>query len=114
MTVSGGSGAAAAGAAASQGAPQGAPLGAPWRPNECYPDPYIQALDPSFAKYMIFSASVERLAHGFRWAEGPVYFGDQRCLLWSDIPNQRIMRWDEETGQTSIFRKPSNWANGNT
>ncbi len=85
-----------------------------WQPNECYPDPYVQALDPSFAKYMIFSAGVERIAHGFRWAEGPVYFGDARCLLWSDIPNQRIMRWDEETGQTSIYRKPSNWANGNT
>lgn len=114
MTVSGGSGASAAGAAAPQMASQGSSQSVPWRPNECYPDPYIQALDPSFAKYMIFSASVERLAHGFRWAEGPVYFGDQRCLLWSDIPNQRIMRWDEETGQTSIFRKPSNFANGNT
>jgi gluconolactonase len=109
MTASGGSGASAAGAAASAASQR--PL---WHQNECYPDPCIQALDPSFAKYMIFSASVERLAHGFRWAEGPVYFADHRCLLWSDIPNQRIMRWDEETGKTSIFRKPSNWANGNT
>ena len=49
-----------------------------------------------------------------RWAEGPVYFGDARCLLWSDIPNNRIMRWDEETGATSVYRKPSNYANGNT
>jgi gluconolactonase len=49
-----------------------------------------------------------------RWAEGPVWFGDLRCLLWSDIPNQRIMRWDEETGAVSVFRKPSNFANGHT
>src|SRR5258705_13407854 len=49
-----------------------------------------------------------------RWAEGPVWFGDGRYLLWSDIPNNRIMRWDEETGQTSVFRKPPNFANGHT
>ena len=49
-----------------------------------------------------------------RWCEGPVYFGDARCLLWSDIPNNRIMRWDEETGRVSVYRKPSNNANGNT
>ena len=59
-------------------------------------------------------ASVERLSQGYSWAEGPVYFGDARCLLWSDIPNSRIMRWDEETGATSVYRKPSNYANGNT
>ena len=55
-------------------------------------------LDPSFNKYRLPLASVERLATGMRWCEGPVYFGDARCLLWSDIPNNRIMRWDEETG----------------
>ena len=43
-----------------------------------------------------------------------MWFGDARCLLWSDIPNNRIMRWDEETGDVSVFRKPSNYANGNT
>ena len=59
-------------------------------------------------------ASVERLSQGYSWAEGPVYFADARCLLWSDIPNNRIMRWDEETGATTVFRKPSNYANGNT
>ena len=58
--------------------------------------------------------SVERIAGGCRWNEGPVYFGDGRYLLWSDIPNNRIMRWDEETGRVSVFRKPSNNANGNT
>ncbi|HJR51104.1 MAG TPA: SMP-30/gluconolactonase/LRE family protein [Gemmatimonadales bacterium] len=79
-----------------------------------YPDPAVQVLDDSFAKYRIFNAAVERLATGFRWAEGPVWFGDGRYLLWSDIPNDRIMRWDEETGAVSIFRKPSGYANGNT
>ena len=67
-----------------------------WEPSERYPDPAIQILDPSFAKYRIAQTSVERLATGMRWCEGPVYFGDARCLLWSDIPNNRIMRWDEE------------------
>jgi len=82
--------------------------------NERVPDPAVKALDPSFEKYRQPLASVERLSQGFNWAEGPVYFGDARCLLWSDIPNNRIMRWDDETGATSIYRKPSNYANGNT
>jgi gluconolactonase len=85
-----------------------------WEPSEAYPDPAIRVLDPSFAKYRIFNASIERLATGMRWSEGPVWFGDARCVLWSDIPNNRIMRWDEETGRVSVFRKPSNFANGNT
>jgi gluconolactonase len=79
-----------------------------------YPDPAIQIVDPSFAKYRVNSAAVERLATGFRWCEGPVWFGDGRYLLWSDIPNDRIMRWDEETGAVSVFRRPSSYANGNT
>ena len=79
-----------------------------------YPDPAFQILDESFTKYRIFNAAVERLATGFRWAEGPVWFGDGRYVLWSDIPNNRIMRWDEETGAASVFRKPSNHSNGNT
>jgi gluconolactonase len=70
--------------------------------------------DPSFNKYRLALAGVERLATGCRFNEGAVYFGDARCLLWSDIPNNRIMRWDEETGRISIFRQPSNHANGNT
>ena len=86
----------------------------PWMPSERYPDPAVQILDPSFEKYRVGLASVERLSTGYRWAEGPVYFGDGRYLLWSDIPNSRIMRWDEETGVTSVFRSPSNYANGNT
>jgi gluconolactonase len=79
-----------------------------------YPDPAIKIIDASFAKYRLNAAAVERIAHGFRWAEGPVWFGDGRYLLWSDIPNNRIMKWEEETGAVSVFRKPSEFANGNT
>ena len=87
---------------------------AQWQPSERYPDPSVQIVDQSFARYRLNLAKVERLATGFRWSEGPVWFGDGRYLLWSDIPNNRIMRWDEETGRTSVFRKPSNFSNGNT
>jgi len=87
---------------------------ADWKPSERYPDPYVQVLDPSFNKYRLGLASVERIATGTRWNEGPVYFGDGRYLLCSDIPNQRIIKWEEETGRVSVFRKPSNNANGNT
>ena len=86
----------------------------PFTPSPRYPDPAIEVLDPSFAPYRLALAKVERLATGMRWSEGPVWIGDQRCLLWSDIPNNRILRWDEETGSVTIFRKPSNFANGNT
>jgi gluconolactonase len=85
-----------------------------WRSSGRYPDPAVEILDPSFAKYRIFSAAVERLATGMRWCEGPVWFGDGRYLLWSDIPNNQILKWEEETGQVGIFRKPSDYANGNT
>jgi gluconolactonase len=85
-----------------------------WQPSERYPDPAVEILDPAFLKYRIFSAAVERLATGCRWSEGPVWFGDGRFVLWSDIPNDRILKWEEETGAVSIFRKPSNFANGHT
>jgi gluconolactonase len=85
-----------------------------WRPSDRCPDPAVRVLDKRFEKYYLYNARVERLAQGFGWAEGPVWFGDGRYLLWSDIPNDRIMRWDEETGAVSVFRKPSGLANGNT
>src|ERR671918_22840 len=86
-----------------------------WQPSLAYPDPHIITLDPRFeAIKPPMNAGVERLYTGCRWAEGPVWIGDMRCLLWSDIPNNRILRWDEETGAVSVFRKPSNYANGNT
>lgn len=86
----------------------------PWQPSARYPDLAVQVIDQSFAQYKLNLAAVERIAHGFRWAEGPVWFGDGRYLLWSDIPNNRILKWEEETGAVSVFRKPSNYANGNT
>jgi gluconolactonase len=79
-----------------------------------YPDPAIRVLDPRFARYRLANAAVERIATGYRWAEGPVWIGDLRCLLWSDIPNDRVMRWVEETGEVSVFRAPSHNANGHT
>ncbi len=85
-----------------------------WQPASCYPDPAVQPLHPSFDRYHLRLAAVERLATGLRWAEGPVWFGDARHLLVSDIPNDRIVKWDEATGLLSDFRRPSGHANGNT
>src|SRR5919202_1952733 len=79
-----------------------------------YPDPNIKVLDPRFQKYVLRHAAIERIAGGARFSEGPVYFGDGRYLLWSDIPNDRILKWEEETGAVSVFRKTSWNANGNT
>jgi gluconolactonase len=87
---------------------------AQWQPSQRYPDLAIKIVDPSFARYRLALAKVERIASSMRWCEGPVWFGDGRYLLWSDIPNNRIMKWEEETGAVSVFRKPSNNANGNT
>src|SRR5205814_9888546 len=84
------------------------------QPIQRLPDPLVKIIDPSFDKYRVATAKVEKIASGMRWCEGPVWFGDGRYLLWSDIPNNRIMRWEEETGAVSVFRKPSNNANGNT
>ena len=78
-----------------------------------YPDPAIEVVDPRFKPYAIGNAAVERLMTGLRWGEGPVWFGDGRYLLFSDIPNNRMVRWDEVTGKASVFRQPSGWSNGN-
>ena len=85
-----------------------------WNPSQRYPDASIVAIDDSFKKYHMPLTKVERLYTGCRWAEGPVWLGDTRALVWSDIPNNRMLRWDEETGQVTVFRKPSGYANGNT
>ena len=88
---------------------------ADFTPSIRYPDPAIRVLDPSFSKYTIFFAAVEQLyTGGMRYTEGPVYFGDGRFLLWTDIPNNRIMKWEEATGAVSVFREPANYANGLT
>jgi len=85
-----------------------------WQPAQRYPDPAIVVLDPSFERYRLALAKVERIAHGMRWAEGPVWLGDSRTLVWSDVPGNCMYRWDEESGAVGVFRKPSNNANGNT
>jgi gluconolactonase len=77
-----------------------------------YPDEHVEILDESFSKYRLFNASVERLATGMRWAEGPVWIGDGRYLLVSDIANNCIMRWDEITNQFNVYRHKSNYSNG--
>jgi gluconolactonase len=87
---------------------------AQWQPSGRYPDPLIRILDPSFARYRLALAKVEQIATSMRWCEGPVWFGDGRYLLWSDIPNNRIMKWEEETGAVSVFRRPSHNSNGLT
>jgi gluconolactonase len=85
-----------------------------WQPAERLPDPAVRVLDERFERYVVGLAKVERLATGCRWAEGPVWFGDARCLVWSDIPHDRMMRWDERTGGTSVWRQPSGFANGSS
>jgi gluconolactonase len=79
-----------------------------------YADPDVIALDKRFQKYMIGSAAIERLWTGARWAEGPAWNGAGRYLVWSDLPNNRQMRWLEEDGHVSVFRSPSEYSNGNT
>lgn len=79
-----------------------------------YPDRRIETLDQRFSMYKLPNAALEMLWTGGRWLEGPVWFGDGRYLLFSDIPNNRILKWEEETGAVSVFRKPSNNTNGNT
>ena len=83
-------------------------------PHPRYPDPAVEVLDDAFRGLRLYSASVEQLFTGCRWAEGPVWFGDGRYLLFSDIPNNRILRWDETSGATSVFRAPADNANGHT
>ncbi|TLX54339.1 SMP-30/gluconolactonase/LRE family protein [Stutzerimonas nosocomialis] len=79
-----------------------------------YPDPSVEVLDESFMQLRLFNASVEKLADGLRWAEGPVWVGDGRYLLLSDIPNNRIVRWDEISQTLGVYREQSNFSNGLT
>ncbi|WP_419913769.1 SMP-30/gluconolactonase/LRE family protein [Hoeflea sp.] len=74
---------------------------------------FFEATDPVFNSYVLGNAPVRQLATGFSWVEGPVWFGDAGQLLFSDIPNNRIMRWIPDVG-VSVFRSPSNFANGHT
>ncbi len=74
----------------------------------------FDVLDERFSACVKGSARLERLYEGCRWAEGPAYFPAGRYLVWSDIPNDRLLRWDEVTGAIGPFRQPAGYANGNT
>ena len=73
----------------------------------------FEVRDKRFAHYVLGNAPLEELASGFRWIEGPVWMGDADCLLFQDLPRNRTMRWTEEGG-VSVFRAPSDYANGQT
>jgi gluconolactonase len=79
-----------------------------------YPDPDILVLDRRFEKYRLGNTSIQRLYTGTLWAEGPAWNGVGRYLLWSDIPNDLQLRWLDENGKVSVFRKPAGNSNGNT
>lgn len=74
---------------------------------------FFETVDPRFDSYIIGNAPVKQIATGYDWVEGPVWFGDANCLLFSDIPGNRIMRWTPGAG-ISVYREPSNYTNGHT
>jgi gluconolactonase len=77
-------------------------------------DPCFLPLDERFRRYAMGNTHVDTLFEGMRWAEGPVYFPAGRYLLWSDIPNDRVLRWDETDGSVSTFLRPCGNHNGHT
>jgi gluconolactonase len=79
-----------------------------------YPDADIVVLDKRFEKYKIGNTPIQRLCTGALWTEGPAWSGVGRFLLWSDIPNDRQMRWLDDDGHVSVFRNPAGNSNGNT
>ena len=87
--------------------PNGAPTTYFW-------DPDIVAVDPMFNQYAQPNSAITRLWTGALWSEGPAWNAQGRYLMWSDIPNNRQLRWLEDNGQVSVFRMPSNYSNGNT
>lgn len=103
-------------AAGSVALAQTALAGRTWSEGETvrYPDPDIISLDPKFSRYRIQNTPIRRLSTGTLWAEGPVWHAAGRYLVWSDIPSDRQLRWLDEDGHVSVFRQPSNNANGST
>lgn len=79
-----------------------------------YPDPDVLVIHPSFNALRVFNSPVQRLWTGALWSEGPAWCGQGRYLVWSDIPNDRQLRWIEDEARVSVFRQPSNNSNGNT
>lgn len=83
-------------------------------PTTYFTDPDIITVDPLFNQYVQPNSAIMRLWTGALWAEGPAWNAQGRYLVWSDIPNNRQMRWLEDDGHVSVFRMPSNNSNGNT
>src|SRR3954466_1777275 len=83
-------------------------------PTTYFSDPDVLTIDPAFDGLIQANTSIKRLWTGALWAEGPAWNSQGRYLLWSDIPNNRQLRWLEEDGHVSVFRSPSNYSNGNT
>ncbi|SDM46546.1 gluconolactonase [Methylobacterium phyllostachyos] len=83
-------------------------------PTTYFTDPDVLAVDPAFEAYIVPNSAIRRLWTGALWAEGPAWNAVGRFLIWSDIPNNRQMRWLEEDGHVSTFRMPSNNSNGNS
>ena len=79
-----------------------------------YPDPDIITHDPSFNSLRVGNTPIQRLWTGGMWCEGPAWNGQGQYLIWSDIPNNRQMRWIEDDGRVTVFRQPSGNSNGNT
>lgn len=104
--------------AASRSIPPGPPVPArDWsnpNPTVPFPDPSVQVLDRRFGKYVAGTALLRRVWTGGEWLEGPTWFGDMQCVIFSDVPNNRLMRYDTLSGACTVFRSPSNFANGTT
>ena len=127
LALAAGATAAGAGGALAQQAQPAAPLGPPstittpprdfgphGAPTTYFWDPDIIAVDRSFNDVAQPNTAIKRLYTGLLWAEGPAWSAQGRYLVWSDIPNNRQMRWSEDDGRVSVFRTPSNNSNGNT
>jgi gluconolactonase len=109
-------GAAVTRATAQQQSGSNAPAPRNWSGDQLvrYPDPDVIALDNRFRRYIVGNTVIQRLFTGTLWAEGVAWNGVGRYLVWSDIPNNRQMRWIEEDGRVTVFRSPSGFSNGNT
>jgi gluconolactonase len=103
-------------AAAQKQSASSAPTPRTWSGDQLvqYPDPDVVALDNRFRRYIVGNTVIQRLYTGTLWAEGVAWNGVGRYLVWSDIPNNRQMRWIEEDGRVTVFRSPSGFSNGNT
>lgn len=86
----------------------------PGAPPVAYPDADVLVIHPSFNALRVFNSPIQRLWTGALWSEGPAWCSQGRYLVWSDIPNDRQLRWIEDEGRVSVMRQPSNYSNGNT